>query len=159
MQKLGHRPKIQNRLGLVVGALTASATLFVSCEKKPASDLITKEFDRVLAIYCGEDMKVAEEALLSYREKINIAESNRTPGIRFDAARGLVDARLFLLYVKLESPKADEMFPKLAEHFNREREYGGQPKTNITRESLIYGIELLDRTLDVKWKRRQAETK
>lgn len=109
--------------------------------------------DRVLAIYCGDDIYAAEQALLAYREKLNKAEAEGLKGIRFDAARGIVNARLFMIYEWQGSSKADELYADLVEHFNRERIYFGESPTNFTRETLIQGIESLDRNLDVQWKR------
>ena len=128
--------------------------LAASCERKaPPTDLTVGEMDRALAIYCADDIYAAEQALLAYREKLNKAEAEGVKGIRFDAARGIVNARLFLIYVRQGSPKADELYPDLVEHFNRERIYLGGSPTNFTREILIQGIEALDRNMDVKWKR------
>ncbi|MFN3408543.1 MAG: hypothetical protein ACK45B_06095 [Limisphaerales bacterium] len=139
-------------------ALFGLGVLAASCERKaPPSDLAFGEMDRVLAIYCGDDIYAAEQSLLAYREKLNKAEAEGVKGIRFDAARGIVNARLFLIYVHQGSPKADEMYPDLVEHFNRERIYGGLSPTNFTREILIQGIEMFDRNLDVKWKRSLPE--
>jgi len=86
------------------------------------------------------------------------AKREGVKGIRYDAAIGLVDARLFLIYEKKGSPKADELYSRLADHFNRERVLGGLAPTNFTKEILINGAEQLDRNLDVKWKHRPTRS-
>jgi hypothetical protein len=138
---------------LLLAALLSAA---VSCARKPAVSAVDTQFAAIDATYSTNDIRGAERELKAYIGKLSDEESNHLTGIDFDMARATVHERLFLIYRK--EGRMDEMKREYEKSFDSLARYarraGLPPPVTNSYEEFAAKIEMSERGLDVRWKKK-----